>query len=84
MVEPRRGDAARARALQRRAGHRVLRHGVGLLRLWGDDGVEDVQDGDVLAGDLELLLHVLVDQLKVFRCAPLFFLPGEVAIVKFL
>ena len=66
------------------ASHGVLRHRVGLLRLWGDDGVEDVQDGDVLAGDLELLLHVLVDQLRVFRRAPALFFPGEVAVVEFL
>ena len=66
------------------ASHGVLRHRVGLLRLWGDDGVEDVQDGDVLASDLELLLHVLVDQLRVFRRAPALFFPGEVAVVEFL
>ena len=66
------------------AGHRVLSHRVGLLRLRGDDGVEDVQDGDVTVGDLELLLHVPVDQFKVGQVALVGFFPEEELVVQFL
>ena len=66
------------------AGQCVLRHRVGLLGLRGDDGVEDVQDGDVTVGDLELLLHVPVDQFKVGQVALVGFFPEEELVVQFL
>ena len=52
-----------------------------MFRLRGDHGVEDVQDGDPLVGDLELLLHVLVNQLRVRQVALMSFFPVEKMVV---